>query len=44
VLEAGRVDREALDGAEDRDGGRDRSVRIEKGRADEAHHDDVDAP
>ena len=44
VLEPGRVDREALDGAEHRDGGRDRPVRVEKRCADEAHHHEVHAP
>src|SRR4051812_4990311 len=38
------VDRQALDGAENRDGGRDRAVGVEQGRADKAYHDDVHAP
>ena len=40
----GRVDLQAFDGAEHRDGRRNRAVTIEQGGADEAHHQQLRAP
>ena len=44
VLEPMGVDREALNGAEHRNGGRDCPVSVEQGCADKAHDDEVHAP